>query len=182
MVLHNGEHDLIARFDALAAERVGNKVDCLSRVAGEDDFFLARGVDESAYFFAGILLGLGRGVGEIMQSPMNIGVFGGVGVSHAIENGFRLLRRGGVIEVDERLAIYLKRQDRKVLPDARDVISTVGQRLMHVTPVISALRAMPQRRPSTCRAGPRARSLPRLRPRRPGSAGLPLRFAGCRAP
>ena len=37
MVLHDREHDLVARLDALAAERVGDQVDRLGGVAGEDD-------------------------------------------------------------------------------------------------------------------------------------------------
>ena len=39
VVLHDREHDLVARLDALAAERVGDEVDRLGGVAGEDDLF-----------------------------------------------------------------------------------------------------------------------------------------------
>ena len=41
MVLHDREHDLVARLDALAPERIGDEIDRLGGVAGEDDL-LAR--------------------------------------------------------------------------------------------------------------------------------------------
>ena len=37
MVLHDREHDLVARLDALARERIGDEIDRLGGVAGEDD-------------------------------------------------------------------------------------------------------------------------------------------------
>jgi hypothetical protein len=39
-----------------------------------------------------------------------------------VEHGLRLLRRGGVVEIDERLAVDLHRQDREVRADAGDVV------------------------------------------------------------
>ena len=50
MVLHDREHDLVARLDALAPERVGDEIDRLGGVAGEDDLFLALGVEKAATF------------------------------------------------------------------------------------------------------------------------------------
>src|SRR5215813_8661375 len=49
-----------------------------------------------AHFLARILVRLGRGIGEVMQAAMHIGVFGGVGVRDALQHRLRLLRRGGV--------------------------------------------------------------------------------------
>jgi hypothetical protein len=67
MVLHDREHDLVARLDALAAERIGDEVDRLGGVAGEDDLLFARGVEEGRHLLARALIGLGRGIGEVMQ-------------------------------------------------------------------------------------------------------------------
>ncbi len=50
VVLHDREHDLVAGLDALAAERIGDEVDRLGGVAGEDDLFLAPGIEEAATF------------------------------------------------------------------------------------------------------------------------------------
>ena len=74
------------------------------------------------------LIGFGRGIGEIMQSAMHVGVFALVGFRHAVEHSIRLLRGRGVVEIDQRLAIDLQRQRRKILPHARNVVGTV-QRL-----------------------------------------------------
>ena len=131
VVLHDREHDLVARPDALAAEGVGHEVDGLGGVAGEDDLFLARCVEEGAHLLARVLVGLGRGIGEIVQTAVHVGVFGRVGVLEAIEHGLRLLRRGGVVEVDERLAVDLHGEDGKILADAVDVIGTVADGRVH---------------------------------------------------
>ena len=128
VVLHDREHDLVARLDALAAERIGDEVDRLGGVAREDDLLGALGVEEAAHLLARALVGLGRRIGEIVQAAMHVGVFGGVGLLDAVEHLFRLLRRGGVVEIDERLAVDLHRQGREILADARHVIGTVGRR------------------------------------------------------
>ena len=47
VVLHLGEHDRVAAADVPAAPRVGDEVDRLGRVAGEDDLVRVRGVDEA---------------------------------------------------------------------------------------------------------------------------------------
>src|SRR5262245_26916857 len=61
-----------------------------------------------------------------MQAAMHIGVFAVIGVRHALEHGRRLLGGRGVIEIDQLLAIDLRRQRRKVLADAGDVVRTIG--------------------------------------------------------
>jgi hypothetical protein len=132
MVLHDREHDLIAGLDAFAAEGIGDEVDGFGGVAGEDDFFLAGGVEEGAHLLARILVRLGRGIGEVMQSAMHIGVFGGVGVRDAFQHRAWLLRRGGVVEIDERLAVDLHGEDGKILANALDVVGPVLDRRMHV--------------------------------------------------
>ena len=107
MVLHDREHDLVARLDALAPERIGDEVDGLGRVAGEDDLFLAPGIEERRYFFARALVSLGRLVGEVVQAAVHVGVLRGVGLLKPVENRLRLLRRRSVVEIDQRLAVDL---------------------------------------------------------------------------
>src|SRR5664279_5078809 len=50
------------------------------------------------------LIGFGGLVRQIMQAAMHIGVLLGVSLLDAVEHGFRLLRRGRVVEIDQRLA------------------------------------------------------------------------------
>ena len=131
MVLHDREHDLVALLQSLAAEGVGDEIDRLGGVAGEDDLFRPSGIEERTHLLARAFVGLGRGIGEVMQAAMHIGVFVRVGVLDAIEHRLRLLRRGRVVEIDERLAIDLHAEDREILADAGDVIGAVGDCGMH---------------------------------------------------
>ena len=62
---------------------------------------------------------------------MHVGVFGRVGVLDAVQHRLRLLRRGRVVEIDERLAVDLHAEDREILADAVDVIGAIGDRGMH---------------------------------------------------
>ena len=92
---------------------------------------LRAGVEERRHFFPRAFVSLGRLVGEIMQPAMHVGVLRGVGLLQPIEHRARLLRRGGVVEVDERLAVNLLGQNREIRPDAAHVISPVGHCRMH---------------------------------------------------
>ena len=125
VVLHDRQDDLVALLQPLAAEGVGDQVDRLGGIAGEDDLFGAAGIEEAAHLFARALVGLGRRIGEIVQAAVHVGVFVGVGVLDAVEHRLRLLRRGGVVEIDKRLAVDLHAEDREILADAVDVIAAV---------------------------------------------------------
>src|SRR5262249_37614136 len=66
-----------------------------------------------------------------MQATMHVGVFGRIGLVQAIEHGLGLLRRRGVVEINERLAIDLHRQRRKIVAELGDVVVAVGDCGMH---------------------------------------------------
>ena len=89
---------------------------------------------------AAALIGLGRGVGEVMQAAMHVGVFALVGFRHAVEHRVRLLRRGGVVEIDQRLAVDLQRQRGKSSRTRVDVIGTVRDCRMHGHPRAASQR------------------------------------------
>jgi hypothetical protein len=57
-----------------------------------------------------------------MQPAMHVGVFGFVGLRHAVEHRIGLLRGGGVVEIDQRLAIDLERERGKIFPYPGDII------------------------------------------------------------
>src|SRR4029079_7294640 len=61
---------------------------------------------------------------------MHVGVFALVGFRHAVEHGGRLLRGSGVVEIDQRFALDLHRQRRKILPHAGDIVGTILDRWM----------------------------------------------------
>ena len=119
MMLHDREHDLVALADVRLAVGGRHEVDRLGDVTGEDDLFAAAGVDELRHLGAGALIGLGRGVGEVVQAAMHIGVFGRVGLHDAVEHRSRLLRGRRVVEIDQRLAVDLHGQRREILAHPR---------------------------------------------------------------
>ena len=134
VMLHDREHDLVARLDALAAEGVGDKVDRLGGITRKDDLLLAAGIEERRHLLPRALVGFGRLVGEVMQPAMHVGILRGVGLVQAIEHRLRLLRRGGVVEIDERLAVNLGGENGEIRADTVHVIGAVGDRRMHHEP------------------------------------------------
>ena len=104
-----------------AAERLRDEVDALGRAAGEDDLARRGGVEERPHLLAGGLVGLGRKLAQHVDAAMDVGVAADVVVHQRVEHGLRLLRRGGVVEIDQRLAVHLLVQDREIRAEARDV-------------------------------------------------------------
>jgi hypothetical protein len=133
VVLHNRKDDLVAGFDALAPERIGDEIDRFGGIPGEDDLLLAPGIEEGGDFFARVFVSFGGFIGEEMQPPMHVGVLGRIGCIEPIEHRARLLRRRRIIEIDERLAIDLHRQDREIRPDAVHVIDVTDRSLIHLS-------------------------------------------------
>src|SRR5262249_49645826 len=67
------------------------------------------------------LVGLGRPLAQEVNSPMHVGVVRAVVGAQRIDHRLRLLGRGGVVEIDERMAVDVLVQGRKVLADALDL-------------------------------------------------------------
>ena len=131
VVLHDRQHHLVALLQPRAAEGRRDEIKRLGGVAGEDDLFLARRVEERAHGLARRLVGFRRLVGEEVQPAMHVGVFARIRLLDAVEHRLRLLRRGGVVEINERLAVDLHRQRRKIRADALDVITAVVDCRVH---------------------------------------------------
>ena len=55
--------------------KAGDEIDRLGGIAGEDDLLRPPGIEEGSDFFARALIGFGRGIGEIVQAAMDIGIF-----------------------------------------------------------------------------------------------------------
>jgi len=122
MVLHDGENDLVAFPDMRAAIGARHKIDGFSSVPGEDDLGIRASVYEAAHGLPRLLEIRGGEVAQIVQPAMDVGVFLSIGALNGIEHRSRLLRRGAVVEIDERLAVDPLCQDREVSADGLDVI------------------------------------------------------------
>ena len=127
VVLHDREHDLVALAEIHGAVGAGDEVDALGGVAREDDLLDAWRIEEAAHRLARVLVAGGGGVGEEVQPAMDVGVFHLVGVVDGVEHRARLLRRGAVVEIDQRLAVDLAEQDREVGADGLDVVGGLAR-------------------------------------------------------
>ena len=116
VMLHHRDDDLIARLHHRLGERGGHEVESLGGAAREDDFRRRAGVDEAAHRLAGSLMELGSLYAEVVDAAVHIGVGVEVLVAHGVEHTHRLLRRGGVVEINERLAVHLAGEYREVGP------------------------------------------------------------------
>jgi hypothetical protein len=58
-----------------------------------------------------------------MQAAMDVGIFAGIGMADGVDHHLRLLCRGAIVEIDQRLAVHLLRQDREIPADRFDVVA-----------------------------------------------------------
>ena len=108
-------------------ERVGDQVDGLGRVAGEDDL-VGPGADEGGDPGARRLVGVGAFFGELVSTPVDRRVGAFVEVTLGVEHLARLVGGRAGVEVDQRVAVTDgAREDREVGPDAGRL--RVGERI-----------------------------------------------------
>ncbi len=133
MVLHLGDDDLVARTETEPlrlgaggggiAHRVGDEVQRLGGVLGEDDLVTPGRADEGGDPVASGLVQRGRLLGQHVDAAVDVGVVQLVVVPLGVEDGRGLLRAGRAVEVDQRPAVVdTPGQDREVLADLIDVV------------------------------------------------------------
>ncbi len=114
MVLQGTEHDFVPRLELAQAPALGHQVDRLSGTAGPDHLATVRRIDKASDCLAGGLEGPCGAAAQSMGGAVNIGVVGPIVVRYGIQHRLRLLGRGGVIQIDQRMAVDLLRQGRKL--------------------------------------------------------------------
>ncbi len=115
MVLHLGEQDHVAGLRFLVPHDVGDEVDAFGGAAGEDDFVGAAGVDEFRGAGAGGFESGGGAIAQFVDAAMDVGVVVLVIMAQRLDHRARFLRRGGVVEINQRLAMDLLVEDREIL-------------------------------------------------------------------
>src|ERR1035437_767969 len=166
---------LVAGLDVLRAPRLRDGGDALGGAAGEDDFVGTAGIDELGSTRTRGLEGGGGAIAQFMDAAVDIGIVVLVVIAQGIEHSARLLRGGGIVKVNQRLAVDLLVEDGKVGPDGCPVNHLLlllrrgcfsDHNHFRAAPTV----AWPVR--SSCpgsRVGPRPTPRPR-RPRPPGPA------------
>ena len=79
---------------------------------------------------------------RVVQAAVDVGVFLGIGPRHRVDHRLRLLRRGAVVEIDQRPPVHLAREDRKVAAHRLDVVHHPASR--GVNPRIASSMAVPK--------------------------------------
>lgn len=121
MMLHFGDDDFVARGDVRLSKRKCKGVDRLGAALGEHNFGARLGIDEMHHLLTRLFVNLGRLFAKVMHAAMDVAIISGVESDDGIQHALRLLRRGGVVEIDERMTVYLLVEDWKILPYFVDV-------------------------------------------------------------
>ena len=106
-MLHLGQDDGVAAADVPPAPRVGDEVDRLGRVAGEDDLVAVGRVDEPGDLGPRPLVCGRRLLADRVDAAMDVGVVLAVVVVDGIDDDARLLARRRRVEVDQRVPVDL---------------------------------------------------------------------------
>ena len=115
VVLHLRDDHEVTRAEVVESPAVGDEVDRRRDVVREDDLACRLRVHERARLLAGAFVGLGRAFPEVVDAAMDVRVRRLVEARHRLEDGARLLRRCGGVEVGERLVVDQLLEDREVL-------------------------------------------------------------------
>ena len=79
------------------------------------------------YLGARVFVGVGRARGQLVRGAMDVGVLVLVELGDAVDDALRLLRGGGVVEPDQRVAVDLFAQDGKIVADGANFKLLPGQ-------------------------------------------------------
>lgn len=108
VVLHDGDDDLVTGLEHRGCKALGDQVERLARVAGEDDLVGLGGADEVGDLLADLRDGIGGLDGQRVQAAQGVGVHTLVEVALGVEHAGGALRGGGAIEEGD-LGVLLER-------------------------------------------------------------------------
>src|ERR1043166_3918876 len=121
VVLHLGDDDLVTLSDELAPVAVHDEVDGLGDAAHEDALARLARVQEPSRLLARALVGRGRLLAQVVDAAVYVRVLLAQVFRAALDDDARNLRRGRVVEVDERLAVHRLGENGEVFADALHV-------------------------------------------------------------
>ena len=120
VVLHDGDDDLVARLEDRGSKALGDQVERLARVAGEDDLVGLGSADEVGNLLAHLRDGLGGLDGQRVQAAQGVGVHALVEVALGVEHAGGTLRGGCAIEEGD-LGVLLEQRELRLVGVGLDV-------------------------------------------------------------
>ena len=118
VVLHLGHQHGVSGAEVGAAPGLGDEVDPVRGAGCEDDFFGGLAANVVRDFPPGTFIGFRGQLGQMVCSAVDVGVVVREVFALSLDDGQRLLGTGGIVEVDQRLAVDAPVEDRKVASNA----------------------------------------------------------------
>jgi hypothetical protein len=84
MVLQHRDQDPVAAFQARSAEGIGDQIDCLGGIPGEDDAVGRGCAKERGDPYPGVFIGLGRRLAQGIDRAVDVRVAGLVELPHPV--------------------------------------------------------------------------------------------------
>ena len=88
-----------------SGKRGSHEVDALGGATGKDNLLVVAGIDEGLHLTAHGLVAVGGGSRKMMGAAMDIAIEMTIVVVDSLDDTQRLLRSGGIVEVDQRMAV-----------------------------------------------------------------------------
>src|SRR4051812_1561592 len=101
MMLDLRKDYFVARLQEFAAPTVGHQVDALRRPAGVDDLAIRGGVDQGRNLLAGVFVSGSRLLAQTVHAAADGSIAFAVKTIHGVDDGHRLLRGRGAVEIVE---------------------------------------------------------------------------------
>ena len=114
MVFHHRKNHLIPLLHKFLTKAGDKQVDTLRRTTGEDNLIRTVGIDETSHRLTRGLVQLCSLLRQEVHSAMHIGIHRIIFVRNGIYYLARFLRSRAVVQIDQRLAIYLTGKDREI--------------------------------------------------------------------
>jgi len=122
MMLQQRHDDLVAFADELQTEAGGHQIEGFRGVARENDLVHRAGVEKAADGLPRRLETVGGQVRQKMQAPVDVGIFFRIGPRDGVDDHLRFLGRRAIVQIDQRFAVHLPREDGEIGADALHVI------------------------------------------------------------
>ena len=152
MVLHHGENHFVALRQQLSVGR-SHKIERLGGAASENNLIDRSGINKTADTLAGRLHSRRGLLRKAVHTAVHIRLMRVVDIHYIVHHRTRHLRRGGIVEIDERLAVHLASENRKIAAQCVHIVYFVhcGSSVWFLQAVAQVLQSVsaPERRFST---------------------------------
>src|SRR5258706_677968 len=126
VMFHRRDDDFIAGLKKTPAVTLRDQIDRFGGAAHKDDFFFGSGVEEPANLGARRFVGRSGLLAQEVHTAGNIGILRAVVTAHRIDYRLRLLTCRPVVQIDQRFAMYLLLENRKIGANSRHIESNLS--------------------------------------------------------